>query len=532
MRWTDESCTGKGMGVADSGVRNIGMRRLACGAVLALALVAVAGGATVSPRPARAEPWAPVNDIQLKNDITTLKEYGIIPGSVTTWPIPWAAISGALARAQGQAYPPHVMAAIARVRAKMPKRADFRRPKASAEAMGTNRARLVRDFGGGARGDFDSRVAVERHWASAYARLAVNFRDDPVDPHDINLDGSYGAVALGNWMLFGGRVEQWWGPGWDAAMQLSNNARPMAVVGLGRLEPKPFESRWLRWIGPWNLRVFAGRKSRLRNDFAHPWLAGYRVDFAPTSWMSWGLTYMVQFCGKGRPCSFTNIRKALLPFPNQTNTRIDRLNRDPGDAQSGWDVTFHGTIGDLAWSAYTQQVWEDQAEDTGALYGISLTGRTEWLGGGQWRIMGESADTVVDRSTFIHKTSKGGLLFQNSIFRDGSTYRRRVLGPSLDFNSLQVTGRLMLQLDKGPSFELIYRYAGINRPDPEQGGLFRAHLVSANHEKINMLETRVIWPTERFGRFRLEAGIADDAPNTPGRSPTKGRIEIGWSYGF
>ncbi|GIW56018.1 MAG: hypothetical protein KatS3mg082_2422 [Nitrospiraceae bacterium] len=47
-----------------------------------------------------------------------------------------------------------------------------------------------------------------------------------------------------------------------------------------------------------------------------------------------------------------------------------------------------------------------------------------------------------------------------------------------------------------------------------------------------MLETRVIWPTERFGRFRLEAGIADDAPNTPGRSPTTGRIEVGWSYAF
>ncbi len=495
------------------------------GVVLWGVAVLVAGAAS-------AEPWAPVNDIRLKNDIATLKEYGVIRGPVNTWPIPWAAISRDLAQAQGRAYPSHILAAIARVRAKMPKRSDFRRPKASAEAMATNRARLVRDFGGGARGDFDSRVSFERHWARAYVRLSVNFRDDPVDPHDVSLDGSYGAVALGNWMLFGGRVEQWWGPGWDSALLLSNNARPLPVIGIGRLEAKPFESKWLRWIGPWNVRLFAGRKSKLRDDFAHPWLAGYRVDFAPTSWMSWGLTYMVQFCGQGRPCSLANLRKALLPFPNQTNTRVDRLRKDPGDAQSGWDLTFHGVIGDVAWSAYTQQAWEDQAEDTGALYGLSLTGHTSWLDGAQWRVMGEVADTVVDRLTFIHKTSKGGLLFQNSIYRDGSTYRRRVLGPSLDFNSLLVTGRLMLQLDSGPSVELIYRYAGINKPDPGQGNPLRAHLVSANHEKINMLETRVIWPTERFGTFRFEVGLADDAPNTPGRSPTQGRIEVGWRYGF
>ncbi|RMF13251.1 MAG: hypothetical protein D6757_08315, partial [Alphaproteobacteria bacterium] len=132
------------------------------------------------PRPAHAEPWAPVNDIRLKNDITTLKEYGLIPSAVTTWPIAWATISRALADVEGP-LPAHVAAAVARVRAKMPHRRDFRQPKASAQVMGTNRARLVRDFNGGARGDFDSRVSFERHWARAYARLSVNFRDDPLD---------------------------------------------------------------------------------------------------------------------------------------------------------------------------------------------------------------------------------------------------------------------------------------------------------------------------------------------------------------
>ncbi|GIW56017.1 MAG: hypothetical protein KatS3mg082_2421 [Nitrospiraceae bacterium] len=315
MRWTDESCTGKGMGVADSGVRNIGMRRLACGAALALALVTAAGGTAVSPRPARAEPWAPVNDIQLKNDITTLKEYGIIPGSVTTWPIPWAAISGALARAQGQAYPPHVMAAIARVRAKMPKRADFRRPKASAEAMGTNRARLVRDFGGGARGDFDSRVAVERHWASAYARLAVNFRDDPVDPHDINLDGSYGAVALGNWMLFGGRVEQWWGPGWDAcdAADLEQRPRPLPVVGLGQARSRsPSRRRWLRWIGPWNLRALRRAHEQAQERFRASLAgAGYREStLRRRRWLSLGPhAAWCSSAARAAPAVCTTVRK-------------------------------------------------------------------------------------------------------------------------------------------------------------------------------------------------------------------------------
>ncbi|RME28513.1 MAG: capsule assembly Wzi family protein, partial [Candidatus Zixiibacteriota bacterium] len=364
-------------------------------------------------------------------------------------------------------------------------------------------------------------------------RLSVNFRDDPLDRHDVNFDGSYGAVAFGNWMLFAGRVEQWWGPGWDSALLLSNNARPMPLIGLGRLEAKPFESRWLRWIGPWNLRMFAGRKSKNRNDFPHPFEVGYRVDFQPTRWMSWGLTYMVQFCGQGRPCSFTSIRKAVLPFPNQTNTRANknRLQNDPGDAQAGWDVSFQGTLAGLGWTLYTEQAFEDQIEDTIALYGATLTGRTGLLGGAQWRFVGEMADTFGDRTSIVFRKSKGQpFIYQNSIFTDGPTYRGRILGASLDFNSLLVTGRLMLQFDAGPSWELMVRHADINRP--EAGGSIRPHLISANRERINILETRLIWPTERFGQIRLEAGLADDAPNTPGRSPTKGRVEVGWSYGF
>ncbi|RMG87729.1 MAG: capsule assembly Wzi family protein [Chloroflexi bacterium] len=336
-------------------------------------------------------------------------------------------------------------------------------------------------------------------------------------------------MALGNWMLFAGRVEQWWGPGWDTALLLSNNARPMPMVGLARLESKPFKTKWLRWIGPWNVRLFGARMSKLRADFVHPWLVGYRIDFAPAPWLSLGLTRLVQFCGKGRPCGAKTLFKVLNPAPNQLN--VGSRKPDRGNAQAGYEIAFHGTFGSMGWSVYTEQAFEDQAEDNIATYGISLTGRMEAFGGGQWRVVGEASDTLDDRLAFNlgHTDRPFSSIYRNGVYTDGSIYRHRTLGSSLDFDSLLVTGRLMMQFDAGPSVELILRHAGIN---PRANNVLRPHLVSRTAEKINMLETRIIWPTERFGTFRLEGGIADDAPNTPGRSPTRGRIEMGWSYGF
>ena len=42
----------------------------------------------------------------------------------------------------------------------------------------------------------------------------------------LTVDGSYLAARLGNWSGRVGKIDRWWGPGWDGSLIMSTNARP------------------------------------------------------------------------------------------------------------------------------------------------------------------------------------------------------------------------------------------------------------------------------------------------------------------
>ena len=64
----------------------------------------------------------------------------------------------------------------------------------------------------------------------------------------IALDGSYLAARLGNWSGSLGKIDRWWGPGWDGSLILSTNARPLPAISIDRIVSEPFETPWLSWI--------------------------------------------------------------------------------------------------------------------------------------------------------------------------------------------------------------------------------------------------------------------------------------------
>ena len=64
------------------------------------------------------------------------------------------------------------------------------------------------------------------------------------------------------------------------------------------------------------------------------------------------------------------------------------------------------------------------------------------------------------------------------------------------------------------------RRANINLTDTPK------YRISQNNEKMWIGEAGVEWPTP-WGDIRVEGRLQTDAPNTPGRSPMKGQIELG-----
>jgi len=476
-------------------------------------------GTQFGPSVVMASPWASPGDRQARFDIELLADFGIIEGPITTWPISWAQVSRSISDHGGETYPPYVEAAIDRLRAKMPNASDYRGLGYEADIKATNRPRIVRGFDGGARQDADARVSVDKHFSSTYVKMSVNFRDDPRD-NNVQFDDSYIAQAVGNWVFYGGTLDQWWGPGFDAGMILSNNARPFPKVGLMRLDPKPFKTKLLSWLGPWQFNVFAGRLASNRNDFAHPILAGMRLSFRPMKGLSIGLSRTLQLCGKGRPCSLNTWGRALIGLGNLDNTGTPQ---EPGNQLAGIDIRYSSRVGDNTLSLFVEGLGEDEdLQGYSFSFGGSFAGAFS-RGDKSWRVTVGYSDTFSDRLWVANRDP--GSTYNHFIYTDGYSYKGRTIGHSLDTDSRLLSLGAYILDNRERQYYVRFRRADINSSGRGH------HKVSDNHENINIAELGTVWPT-RFGDFSAGLRVSNDLPNTPGISNFSAAVEAGWQVRF
>jgi len=377
---------------------------------LFLALTLIAGAAQASP-------WAEGGDRQFRQDIEMLKAARIIRGPINAWPLPWAQIDNGIAFNEGVVLPPHLMAALARVKAQ----SDLAQQRTVYEfkAAGTNDPELVRDFGGGARENGDVSVRATHDVGPLYLSYGVGYRNHQRGG-DLHFEPSYAAVQIGNWALYGGYVEEWFGPGHDGALLFSNSARPFPKIGIKRLSPDPIGLPVLKWLGPIRLDVFAGKLMEKR-DFDNPLVIGIRVAFEPVHGLEIGLNRAMQLCGKNRPCSARTIGEALIGFGNADNTGT--LN-EPGNQLAGFDISFTRQVGNVTTQIYAEAEAEDEdniiIEQYARLAGIALSGP---LGesGASWQANFEFTDTL--GSQLFGGNKYPGSLYNHFIYRDGFTDR-------------------------------------------------------------------------------------------------------------
>ena len=109
----------------------------------------------------------------------------------------------------------------------------------------------------------------------------------------------YGKLTFWNVELLAGMDSMWWGPGFNGASMISNNARPFPMIKLSSAEP--FRLPWLlRLLGPTKVVTFLGQLEEDR-DFPHAKLGGFRASIAPFPWLESGMSVLYQFGGRGRP---------------------------------------------------------------------------------------------------------------------------------------------------------------------------------------------------------------------------------------
>lgn len=484
-------------------------------------LISATGATASGPR------WAEPGDARLRSDIEVLASRGLIKGPLTTWPLPAAQLARTLDVSNGDSLPRHVRRSLERVKRFVERESWY---GGEAGFIWTNEPRLVRDFDYAAREEVDAEFAIDRWWTSTSLRLRVGYLGN-FDSGQVVADGSYLVQRLGGWLAYAGLVDQWWGPGWTGSVILSDNARPFPKIGLMRRDPKPFGTRWLSWIGGWQVNALLGVLDESGRTVENPLFVGLRVMVAPLAWLELGFTRTLMICGEGRPCGFDTWWDALFPFHGVENTQSPD---DPSNQLAGFDLRLATRWGRYGGSLYGQYYGEDEQRDwlrsIVVLAGLSIDGPVGDRGA-LWRLTGEYTDTAADglemRATVFN------VVYEHDIYRTGYRYRGRAIGHTIDGDGRILSLGLTVDDSAERSYRLQYHWADINRDGAcaVSGSSACPHSVSASAEQANILEGLVVVRTT-VGHLELRARYEDDRPNTPDRKESTTAVEVGWTRRF
>ena len=439
-----------------------------------LALVLASSGASAG------EPWLAPGNMQARHDLQMLVDDGILDLPVSGWPIAVSDVANALSRVpatrparataeeggqrpgEGLQLTPAQSAAVARLR----KLASEGRPELGVEVRAAARPTQLRTFA-----DEPREEGELTGWASGFlgdrwgGRLELTVVADADDDDTFRYDGSYFAGKFGNWIVTAGAQDRWWGSGWEGSLILTNSARPVPAISLDRAVSEPFESKWLRWIGPWRLTTFMGYMEGDREDYDHPLLFGFRVSARPLDGLEISIERTAQWCGDGRSCDGSDFWNLWWGNDN-AGENVDP-DDEPGNQLAGWDIRWASPIGDWNYALYNQHTGETIDNQIPRPYrSMDIAGLEFWgtpaEDGRSWRAGFEWANTRCGG------TENGEKLWDcayNSAIYNPEGYRSRghPLGHSMDGDSEGYSLRYMRFSPDGRSLTTLLRYSRLNQ---------------------------------------------------------------------
>jgi len=464
----------------------------------------------------QASPWANPGDSSLRSDVEILANYGLISGPVNNWPIPWKQITRDLHKADEMNLPAYVKAALNRVEEKIPKKINVK-----AKAYYTNKVDYFRGFEDSGRGKAEIESNLEFNFSDSSINLSAHYNDND----DFNLDGSYLNHDFGNWSVYAGSVERWWGPGKETTTLLSTNARPMPSIGIRRVEPKPFKTKWLSWMGPWSGEIFISKMDKNR-VIPEPIFVGMKLAFEPVRNFEVGLARTLMLCGQNRPCGSKQWINGLVAIGDLDNR--GPVAEQPGNQLAMLDLSYSFNVKE---NTNLKIYAEGTAEDIvvvapytySRLIGASLYGPVN-ENGDQYRLTVEYSDTTGSLVWFFGEQRKG-VMYNHFIYKSGYRYYDRVIGHALDSNSQYATLNATLVKSNGWEYSVKYQNILINSENNNKNHL------SISRERINSLALDIKTETQ-FGIIRLNGNIMDNYINTPNENKVNLEGGIIWEIGF
>ncbi len=399
-------------------------------------------------------------DFTARRDLQALIDSGKLNAITNTWPLPWRTLTEQLSQLEHSDLPPYLIQAKLRLEQQAKRFTQPTPPQANTLSLQTHsQPHLISHFGSNPHAENSAQASFA--WSQTYfsGQLSINAVESDIDHQHYQLDDSYIAAHLGNWVFGLGTIDQWWGPGWQSSLILSHNARPIPGVFITRNSQAPFTSPLLQWLGPWHLVSFMGQLESDRT-ISDALLWGMRLSFAPSQHWEIGLSRSAQWGGKNRPKSFDTFWDLLIGEDNFESSDPGKAT-EPGNQLGGIDIRFHAQAGQGSYALYTQWIGEDEAGGLPSrpmgLIGMSVTVP---LHKAPMTTILEYQDTALDSYKSNEIFNSG---YNHSIYTTGYRHRGRVIGSSFDNDTRALTWAALFNTSPSWAWSLWLTHLDANR---------------------------------------------------------------------
>lgn len=471
-----------------------------------------------------AGPMIPAGDLALRHDIQRLADHGVISGTTMTWPLAWGPILKDINRADATKLAPDIVDALVRVRSRANWETRSHELTFDTKIGFADNATRIRSFQNTPRGDTE--LSVGANWIDDWFAFDANVQyvDSDQDDDQFRVDDTFVGLIAGNWSIAASTQQRWWGPGWDGSIILSNNARPFPALTVDRVFTDPFDSRWLSWLGPWDLSLMFGQleKERVIPDAQ---FFGLRFNFRPLPSLEIGLSRTAMWCGDGRPCNASVFADLFFGRDNVGIDGIDKSN-EPGNQLAGYDIRWTPSLLNRSVSFYLQMIGEDEAGGLPSKY-LGQLG-TEWSGSvaKRWSatVFAEYAETVCQ---FYEDSEEYDCAYNHSTYKTGYRYRGRAIGHGFDNDAEVVSVGVVMVDAKDTQWRALLRIGTLN-----QGRWvdIRNTLTPTPQDilSIDVSHSRAFF----FGTVEFGGGYEEIDDTVSGLSARDSRFYLQWRSGF
>jgi hypothetical protein len=331
-------------------------------------------------------------------------------------------------------------------------------------------------------------------------------------------------VVAGNWSIAASTEERWWGPSWDGSLILSNNARPIPALTIDRVFTDAFESKWLSWLGPWDLSVMFGQLEKER-EVPNAQFFGMRFNFRPLRSLEIGLSRTAQWCGDGRPCGFDTFTDLFLGRDNVGDEGIGEEN-EPGNQLAGLDFRWAPGFRKTPIAIYGQFIGEDEAGGFPSRY-MGQFG-VEWSGYLFDRWSSQAFAEFSGTTCQFHESSKlYNCAYNHGIYKTGYRFRSRSIGHGADNDAELVSAGLVLVDADDTQWRALIRLGELNAG----GSADSRHTLTPTSQDITSIDlahSRAYW----FGVLEIGAGYEAIDDEVSGSSSSDGRVYLQWRSSY